>query len=88
MTDDDTQIKVIAKALYEIRILLSSYLGSANSGDLPVREAAHLAYALHNDALAIIEGRGFDTQAAIVRIKAIKRILPTSEIASRVLGPE
>ena len=48
--------KVIAAALYEIRVLLSMHLGSTSKSDPEVRLAAHLAYTLHNDALAEIEG--------------------------------
>ena len=52
----DTQTKILAQALFEIRLLLSNYLGSDNSADLCVRLAAHLAYALHNEALSVMEG--------------------------------
>jgi hypothetical protein len=40
--------------------LLSGYLGTQSSGDISVRQAAHLAYALHNEALAILERGIFD----------------------------
>lgn len=40
---NDAETKIIAKALSEIRLLLSSYLGSENEGPLDVRFAAHLA---------------------------------------------
>lgn len=58
MTDEQKAIhtKAVALALYQIRILLSDYLGSQNEGDIVVRQAAHLAYALHNEALAVVEG--------------------------------
>ncbi len=63
MSVTDQQAKVLAQAVYEIRVLLSSYLGS--EGDLVVRQAAHLAYALHNQALAVLEGEGFDVAQSI-----------------------
>jgi hypothetical protein len=85
---NDKEIKLIAKALYEIRLLLSSCLGSTNDAELHVREAAHLSYALHNQALAIVEGKEFDMEDAIRRIKAIKQILPGSDIPSRILDTE
>lgn len=50
MLGHSDQAKVLAQAIYEIRVLLSGYLGSENEGELPVRQAAHLAYALHNQA--------------------------------------
>ena len=65
MTQHRDQAKLLAFAIYEIRILLSGYLGSDNPGDPAVRQAAHLSYALHNPALAILEGRDFDVAKAI-----------------------
>ncbi len=68
--DKDQQLELLAAAIYEIRELLPNYLGSENDADDSVRLAAHLAYALHNDALAILEGGGaFDVRAAKARIK-------------------
>ena len=55
----------MAQAVYEIRQLVSSYLGSENEGDPVVRRAAHLAYALHNEALAVLENRTFDCEKAV-----------------------
>jgi hypothetical protein len=82
---EDEKARLIASALYEIRILLSGYLGSDSEGDASVREAAHLAYALHNDAASVMEGGDFDLQAALERIKAIKCIMPNCDLASRIL---
>jgi len=47
MNDDksETQAKILARALYEVRLLLSGYLGSQTVADINVRQAAHLAYA-------------------------------------------
>jgi hypothetical protein len=76
MTVDTTdQGKLLAKALYEIRLLLSSYVGTSVDGDMSVRIAAHIAYALHNEALAVSEGRAFDFPAAVSKIKAIDGLL-------------
>jgi hypothetical protein len=63
--------KILAKAVYEIRILLSGYLGSNVDADPSVRIAAHLAYALHNDALAVLEGNGFNAEDALKRVAAL-----------------
>jgi hypothetical protein len=53
---DQTETKLIASALYEIRLLLSSYIGTEVDAPVDVRFAAHLAYALHNEALALVAG--------------------------------
>ena len=71
----DLQTKILAQALYEIRVLLSSCLGSDNAGDLCVRQAAHLAYALHNEALSVMEGGSFETGHISDRLRAVDRML-------------
>jgi hypothetical protein len=76
MTDQTDQIKVLAFALYEMRLLLSGYLGSDNPGDHPVRVAAHLAYALHNQAYAAWQhGEPFDANSAISNIASVDKLL-------------
>ncbi|WP_291519396.1 hypothetical protein [Acidovorax sp.] len=70
-----TEAKVLAQAIYEIRMLLSHHLGSGVDADLSVRLAAHLAYALHNEALAVIEGNGFDVAEAVKRVANIDSFL-------------
>jgi len=45
------QTKILAFAVYELRLLLAEHLGSDAKGEEPVRAAAHLAHALHNQAL-------------------------------------
>jgi hypothetical protein len=67
--------KILAHAIQEIRQLLSPYLGSENKGPLEVRVAAHLAYALHNEAIALIEGSNFDVEAALKKVVSIDNIL-------------
>ena len=71
MSHNSPQAKILAQGIYEIRLLLSAYLGSQNEGDPLVRRAAHLAYALHNDALAVIEDGTFDSTEAVDRIRAV-----------------
>ena len=56
MTIQDKQIKILAQAIYEIRVLLSHKLNNKSAEGL----AASLSYTLHNDALAIIENRPND----------------------------
>lgn len=75
MSNSASQVKILAQALYEIRLLLPAYLGSENPGDIAVRRAAHLAYALHNEALAVIEGKTFDPEAALAKVRAVDRML-------------
>lgn len=64
-------MKILAQVLYEIRLLLPNYLGSQNEGDPAVRRAAHLAYALHNEALAILEGKTFDCNQALAAVRRV-----------------
>ncbi len=75
MNSIEDQNKLLSLALYEIRLLLAPYLGSDNKADMSVRTAAHLSYALHNEALAIIDEKGFDIEEALKKIKTIDRIL-------------
>ena len=74
MPDTHSQAKILAQGIYEIRLLLSGYLGSQNTGDPVVRRAAHIAYALHNEALAVTEGGTFDCAKAVDKIRAVDRM--------------
>ena len=56
MNTQEKQIKILAQSIYEIRLLLSHKLEEKSSEGF----AASLAYALHNDALAILENRPED----------------------------
>ena len=77
MPEHNDQAKVLAQTVFvfEIRVLLSGYLGSENDGELVVRQAAHLAYALHNQALAVLEGRTFDVADSIAGLEFADRVL-------------
>lgn len=75
MGTDSAQVQLIANALYEIRVLLSPYLGSENGAPTDVRIAAHLAYALHNEASVLSEGGTFDVTTALNKVTAIDNIL-------------
>lgn len=74
MSNPSTPEQLVAAALYEMRLLLAPYLGSTATADLPVRVAAHLACALHNDALRLLEGKPTDVDAALAQIEAIDRV--------------
>ena len=65
------EARLFAHALYEIRVLLAGYLGSANAGDPAVRCAAHLAYALHDEALALTEGRSVSIDKAVDKLAIV-----------------
>lgn len=71
MVNAPDQHQILAFALYELRLLLAGQLAPDSSAEPAVRAAAHLAYALHNQALAVLEGRSFDTGQAI---EAIRRV--------------
>jgi hypothetical protein len=71
----ETHVKTVALALFQIRVLLGGYLGSDKDGDPSVRQAAHLAYALHNEALALVEGGTFDAKAVASRLGSVDEML-------------
>ncbi|WP_081677855.1 hypothetical protein [Novilysobacter defluvii] len=71
------QEQLLAFAVYEIRLLLAGHLGSQSTSELPVRAAAHLAYALHNEADNALRGNTFDAEQAIERLGAVDRMLGT-----------
>jgi hypothetical protein len=73
-----TQEQVMAFAVYEIRLLLANHLGSDNTSDMSIRAAAHLAYALHNQADAVLQGASFDPQRAVDALGAVDRLLATN----------
>ena len=75
MPEHSDQAKVLAQAIFEIRVLLAGYLGSENEGALEVRQAAHLAYALHNHALGVLEGKSFDVTESISGLAFADRVL-------------
>tara|TARA_R110002167_G_scaffold73942_12_gene207252 strand:+ start:5416 stop:5880 length:465 start_codon:yes stop_codon:yes gene_type:complete len=60
MDSKDAQLKVLAQAVYELKGLLANHLGNRDPETQCESVSAHLAYALHNEALAIIEDRPED----------------------------
>jgi hypothetical protein len=48
--------RLLAWALYDLRLLLSPHVGGASEAPPEVRAAAELAYAVHNLALAAMQG--------------------------------
>ena len=71
MTRHSNQARLLASALYEIRILLSGYLGSDNPGEVTARQAASLAYALHNQAEALALDQDFDPSACVAALRYV-----------------
>jgi hypothetical protein len=68
----DELARFLAAALYEMRVLLQTYSGD----DECVRLAERLAYAVHNDALSVIEGDGtFDVAASRHRIQMAEELV-------------
>ena len=89
MTSPTDQAKILAFAVFELRLLLAGHLGSNAVGEPSVRAAAHLAYALHNQALAVLEGRQFNPTEAIEAIARVDQMFgenfvqQLSEISNR-----
>ena len=79
-----SQAQLLAFAVYEIRLLLGAHLGSDSTSDLSVRTAAHLAYALHNEADSILHGGSFDVQRAVERLGAVDNLF-ASNLESRLM---
>jgi len=83
------QAKILAFAVFELRLLLAGHLGSNAVGEPSVRAAAHLAYALHNQALAVLEGRQFNPTEAIEAVARVDQMFgenfvqQLSEISNR-----
>lgn len=68
------QAKILAFAVYELRLLLAGHLGSNAEAESSVRAAAHLAYALHNQALAVLEGKSFNAAEAVEAISRVDQM--------------
>ena len=76
------QTRLLALALIEIRTLLADYLGSDVDAPMSVRVAAHMAYALHNEAEATYSFADFQLDCATQKIAAIDQILGVSDGAA------
>lgn len=62
----------MAAAVFELRVLLSQHLGN---NDTPIGAAAEFAYALHNQALAILNGKSVDVPATLASLERLKPVL-------------
>ena len=65
-----SQADVLALAILEIRHLLAGELGVSVNTEVPphIRHAAHLAYAIHNEALTVLSGGDFDPESALAHL--------------------
>lgn len=73
MNQQETQLRMLALAIYELKGLLCNHLGSTTKEVSAEKLSAHLAYSLHNEALAILENRPeqFDIEVALDKIKSV-----------------
>ncbi|MHC8308283.1 hypothetical protein ACYZUC_01520 [Pseudomonas sp. GT1P32] len=76
------QNRLLALALLEIRMLLADYLGSVVDAPTSVRVAAHITYALHNEAEAVYTNADFQLDHATQKIAAIDQILGITDGAA------
>ncbi|KHA73524.1 hypothetical protein [Pseudomonas helmanticensis] len=76
------QNRLLALALLEIKTLLVDYLGSVVDAPTNVRVAAHIAYALHNEAEAVYNNADFALDGASQKIAAIDQILGVTDGAA------
>ncbi|HEY2841891.1 MAG TPA: hypothetical protein VGJ26_22220 [Pirellulales bacterium] len=67
------EAKLFAMAINEIRSLVGCVAG--NDSPYELRLAWRLAYALHNDAFAVVEGRSFNLEASLSRVAEIDGLL-------------
>ena len=81
-----TQAEVLALAVYEIRRLLASEVGPSGETPAHIRHAAHLAYAIHNEALAVLAGEGFDATDALARLIYADTLVGADGFTLRILN--
>ena len=69
----DLEKRLLAATVFELRVLLASYLDPQDQSAAGV--AAQLAYALHNQALSTLSGQAFDVTDALDSLSRIERQL-------------
>jgi phosphate uptake regulator len=74
MSQVSDQNKILAFAVFELRLLLAGHLSPDAGSEPSVRAAALLAYALHNQALAVLDGKSFDAAQAVESIANVDRL--------------
>lgn len=89
MEDRDALARLLVAALYEVRLFLGT--GSMRPDGLPVNQAAGLAYMLHNDALALLEGRDVsveDTWERLARLDTRLGMTVSARLRERLAQSE
>jgi len=74
----DFEKRLLAAAVFELRVLLANHLDPEKRG--PEAAAACLAYALHNQALAVLEGRPFDVALALDGLARLEPMLGAAQV--------
>lgn len=67
-TARDLEKRLLATTVFELRVLLAGQL----EDDGPIGDAARLAYALHNQAVAALEDRPFNVDDALQRLESFE----------------
>ena len=88
MTLEITPPELLALALLEIRQLLASELGAGIPSETAthIRHAAHLAYAIHNEALAVLAGDSFNARDALERLSQADSLFGAEGFTASVLN--
>ncbi|MFB9037414.1 hypothetical protein, partial [Xanthomonas arboricola] len=76
---DNSQLRLFAAALYQIRVLLAGHVGSGSKN--PETAAAELAYALHNQALAALESKHVDVPGALDGLTRLEPLVGATLLA-------
>ena len=72
LSEPDLEKRLMAAAIFELRVLLASHIGQEGT---PAGAAADFAYALHNPACAILEGRPVDVPATLDTLEQLEPAL-------------
>jgi hypothetical protein len=80
MTDKDVDFekRLLAAAVFELRVLLSSHIHSNDQS--PEASAALFAYALHNHALAVLDGQPIDVAQALDSVAKLESRLGSAYV--------
>ena len=68
LSDSEKKLLLFAKVILELRSYLKGSLVPTDSVDECQHIAAHLAYAFHNEAEALLDGRDFDLSKALEKV--------------------
>ena len=76
--DVDLEKRLLAAAVFELRVLLSSHLDPRDQS--PAGVAAQFAYALHNQALSALAGQPFDVAQALEGLARLEPQLGSAQL--------